>query len=163
MEEFSSSLLNGRLVFGKYPTTEELAIIEGSGYTHIVNLCPDEEITWDPYVSVLPVINYPFYDGVKQYPAFGWETFPEIIDTIVALVKTKGNKVYVHCKGGHGRGALFCAIVYGKIKNIGGDAAIAAVHSAHQKRTVMKERWRKLGAPQRNKQKTIIRTALDST
>lgn len=49
MEEFSSSLLDGALVFGKYPTNQEVSLLKENGYYVIVDLCPTKQITWTPY------------------------------------------------------------------------------------------------------------------
>lgn len=159
MRSFSASLLKGRLVFSKYPAEEELAIIVSRGFTHIVNLCTPEEVTWTPYQAPagIWVLNYPFEDGKKQAPVGGWDGFDRFIDTLVHLLEERKNKLLVHCRGGHGRGPTIAAIVYALVTKVSPDEAIAAVYAAHQKRTEMADKWRALGAPQREKQKDIIR------
>jgi len=159
MDNFSASLLDGAIVFGKYPTQEEADLIVRSGFTHIVDLTCPEEITWTPYVVPITYRKYPFEDGRSQKPRDGWDTFQPLVDELVALLRD-GNKLYIHCLGGHNRSAGLAAILYGLIERKTSEEAIAAVYQAHQARNEMKAKWRKLGAPQRAKQKQIIKKYL---
>ena len=164
LEDFAGHLLDGRLWFGKYPTPEELETIKKNKFTHIVNLCTSEEITWTPYLppSSLHYIAYPFEDGQKQRPQTEngdisqWTSFPPFIKSLVKILGMKQNKVYIHCKGGHGRSPTVCAIIYGLIKKVDALKAMKIIRAAHQERKVMDPKWRKLGAPQRAKQKKIV-------
>ena len=162
MERFSAPLLGGRLVFSKYPTPEELDVILSNGFTHIVDLCTPDEMTWEPYVcpGSVTVIKYPFVDGKVQAPLQGWDSFLPFIRDLIEILSTESNKLLIHCKGGHGRSATIVGIIYGLVTKTDAETTIIAVHAAHQSRTEMLPKWRKLGAPQRNKQKDIIRKYL---
>ena len=175
MEDFSASLLDGRLIFGKYPKQSEVGLLFAGGISHIVNLCTKEEIEgWSsddrysiPIESKICYLEYPFEDGRKQVPVEGWDSFPIFIATLIDILSAdRENILYLHCKGGHGRSATISAIVYGKIMKISSKEAIDAVYQAHQKRKVMSDdpeksaKWRKLGAPQREKQKEIVKKYL---
>ena len=170
LEEFASSLLDERIWFGKYPTPEEARTISRSGFTHIVNLCTPDENTWEPYkISDHVIINYPFCDGTIQRPLEEteespnkWKTFYSFINGLVAILEQPlRTKIYIHCLGGHGRSPTIAAIVYGRILDMDSATAIKEVKEAHQKRKVMKDKWRKLGAPHRAKQKRLIKWFLD--
>jgi alkylated DNA repair dioxygenase AlkB len=162
MERFSASLLDGRLVFSKYPTEDELTLVVSAGYNYIVNLCTSEEVTWTPYLAPVGVwvLNYHFEDGKKQTPQSGWGSFDSFIQSLVIILKTRKNKLFIHCRGGHARSALIAAIIYALVTKTSADEAIEAVHTAHQARTEMDDKWRRLGAPQREKQRQIIRNYL---
>lgn len=163
MNAFSASLLKGRLVFGKYPTPEEAQIVEDNQYTHVVNLTCPEEITWNPIIwsQEIKYITYPFRDGQAQIPVAGWDSFEPFLRKIIRILENRNNKIYILCFGGHGRSATISAILYGKIKNVDSEEAINRIYRAHQRRTEMKPKWRKLGSPQREKQKDIIRKYLN--
>lgn len=162
MNAFSSSLLEGRLWFGKYPTPEEVQCLEQSGMTHMVNLCTPDNVTWTPYTTSLPVMTYPFYDGKLQYPLgesrdmTTWTTFDPFLTQLVTLLANPNTRLYVHCKGGHGRSAMVAALLVARHLDMDADTALSLVHAAHQERTEMKPRWRRLGAPQRARQKAIV-------
>lgn len=68
------------------------------------------------------------------------------------------DKVYIHCRGGHGRAGLAAAIfIILKSKgNISSQNALNIVYISHQKRPNMLKKWRKLGSPQTNKQKKFV-------
>ena len=157
MNKFSGSLLDGQLVFGKYPTVEEANVVVASGYTHVINLCLSSEITWTPIVwpSQVIVEHYPFLDGRSQRPEAHWLTFPPFLGKLLTWLQ-QGHRLYIHCLGGHGRSATIAAILYGHIMKCTSQEAIKAVYTAHQQRTEMKPQWRKLGAPQREKQKQLV-------
>lgn len=158
MENFSAILLNGHLSFGKYPTQNEADIISQNDYTHIINLCTDDEITWSPpsFNKNIKIIHYPFEDGNKQYPSNGWPSFEPFIKKIIKLLNNNNNKLYIHCKGGHGRSATITAILYARLTGCSSVIALDTVHKAHQNRLFIKHKWRLLGAPQRLKQKLIV-------
>lgn len=159
MEDFSASLLKGRLVFGKYPTQGEVNAIIEENFTHVVNLCATSEIIWEAPLWDPSIIfcSYPFKDGASQTPEQGWNSFESFLNKIISWLKDRSNKVYIHCLGGHGRSATIAAIIYGRIRNKTSDESLEAVYNAHQKRIIMKDKWRKLGAPQRAKQKAIVK------
>lgn len=74
------------------------------------------------------------------------------------ILEHKG-KVYIHCRGGHGRSAMIAAIVIAIVNNdISANDALLVVFGAHQSRKVMKPKWRFLGAPQTRSQKEFVRS-----
>lgn len=166
MKDFAFSLIGGRLWVGKYPTDGEISIIEGQGFTHIVNLCTKDEVTWEPYrvKSLITSIAYPFHDGSKQTPESEassnyklWTTFTDFLLELKEILSNRTNKVYIHCKGGHGRSPMIAAILYGILENKCPEEALEYIKASHQTRITMDPKWRRLGAPQRNRQKEIVR------
>ena len=159
MNDFSASLLKGKLVFGKYPTQDEVNTIIKEKFTHVINLCISDEITWELplYNSSIIFYDYPFKDGTSQTPEQGWNSFENFINRVISFLDDDKNKIYIHCLGGHGRSATIAAIIYGRILNKTSDECLEAVYDAHQLRITMKDKWRKLGAPQRAKQKAIVK------
>lgn len=153
MEIFSSFLLEGQLVFGKYPTDEETTLIESCGYSLFVDLCPLEEITWTPYVLKTSLRHHlPIPD---RKPQGNPKDYTETIDIILGALQNN-EKVYIHCRGGHGRSGTLAAIIYGRVTNSSGFEALEAVKRAHQNRLEMSDKMRKLGAPQTRVQKTFV-------
>ncbi len=73
----------------------------------------------------------------------------------------EGITVYIHCRGGHGRSATLAGLTYGLYHAKKSSLVLKMVWEAHQARTEMKARWRKLGAPQRMLQKKQIIKILD--
>jgi len=69
---------------------------------------------------------------------------------------TNNEKIYIHCRGGHGRAGLVVACILSSICKISAIEAIKQTNEFHNNRKIMKIRWRKLGSPQTKKQKDFI-------
>lgn len=164
MNTFSSSLLNKRLRFGKYPTDEEVAKLVRHKYLIFIDLCPEEEITWDPYnTDNIIRIHYPIKDRTANRAANigSAKDFDILIQRIKEYIEND-QRVYIHCRGGHGRSALLSAILYGIITESDGQTSLDKIYEAHQRRTEMKDKMRKLGAPQTAAQKRKVINYLDN-
>ncbi len=161
MDKFSSILLEGRVRFGKYPTDEEVALLKSHGYLIVLDLCPQAEITWTPYsreglyYNHLPIPDRTPNVGDLQI----FLTFILKLAEVIIL----GYKVYIHCRGGHGRSAVVGAVLYSQLVKCSGTDALKVVWQAHQNRTEMKPKYRKMGAPQTDAQKRFVRSVIDRT
>lgn len=154
MERFTASLLDGLIRFGKYPTSTEAALLKENGYTIFLDLCPLEEITWEPYSR--DDIYYNSYPIPDRTPHIGHlRVFRSWMNQFETLLRY-GYKVYIHCRGGHGRSGLVAAILYGRLTRSGGEEALRVVHEAHQQRTEIKPKFRNMGAPQTLAQKRFV-------
>ena len=67
-----------------------------------------------------------------------------------------GEKIYIHCKGGHGRSGVVVACLLCNIFKINPTKSIQLTNEYHNQRTDMKEKWRKIGSPQTAQQKTFV-------
>lgn len=158
MNKFSAELLGGNIRFGKYPTDEEVQLLKNNGYIVFLDLCTNDEITWTPYndqglyYNSLPIID--------RTPNVGDLTiFRTYISQLTESVR-QGYKLYIHCRGGHGRSAMVAAIIYGKLTNSAPQTYLLTVKEAHQLRTEMKPKYRKMGAPQTAAQKKFVLSEL---
>ena len=154
MEEFSASLYNNMIVFGKYPSQEELDTVGADfvGALIVVDLTADGEITSGMYDS--PRVRFPIKDRRAVEP----HRYPELRDLVVFLSQKvlSGRRIYIHCRGGHGRSGMIAALVYKRVTKCTGEEALKMVYDAHQQRTVMKPKFRKLGCPQTAAQKRLV-------
>lgn len=152
MDQFSASLHNGLLVFGKYPTDAEVNLLKESGYSIFVDLCPSEEITWTPYDrDNITYIDHPIYDrGAPRKDAL------PLILSLGAKIR-QGERVYIHCRGGHGRSATLAAAILIHLTSCTGEEALSRVKEAHAARKEMKPRFRRIGAPQTRIQKEYVK------
>lgn len=158
MNNFSAGLLDGAVRFGKYPTDDEVLLLRHNGYNIFLDLCPSNFTTWIPYnkdglyYNSLPIID--------RTPNVGDLTiFRTYMTQLIAAVQ-QGHKLYIHCRGGHGRSAMVAAIIYGKLTNNASQTCLLTVKEAHKLRTEMKPKYRKMGAPQTAVQKKFVVTEL---
>jgi hypothetical protein len=168
IEDFSASLLDGNLRFGKYPTQEEVILLVTNGYALFVDVtCEAEMLT--PYIlpNTIKLLKLPIQD--RSIP----NNTAQVTELVKSITRTLDihEKVYIHCKGGHGRSALIACCVLGELrcrdttqrsstntitsKDLS-KQVLETCKLAHQNRRVMKPRWRKLGSPQTTTQCNFV-------
>ena len=157
LDAFSASLLDQQLRFGKYPTNEEVIELIKHDYAIFVDLCPCEEITWQSYpTDNINRIHYPIKDRTANIKCdLNDNTIGVLIKTITDHLNNN-KRVYIHCLGGHGRSGVISAIIFGLMTKCSPEMALAEIHTAHQKRTEIKPKLRRLGSPQTAAQKRAV-------
>lgn len=69
------------------------------------------------------------------------------------------SRLYVHCRGGHGRAGMVVACLL-RLHGLTSEEALREVYSAHQERTHMEARFRTMGSPQTKVQKHFVHSFL---
>lgn len=133
---------NGR--FGAYPTDTELEILRQMEFDFIVRLTLDLEKNVEPYATDIPQIHIPIKDNnVPQ----DWEYFSFQIVQLVELLRT-GKRMFIHCKGGHGRSCLVVACILHYVTDtMNARDAIEETIRIHNQRTNMSIRWKGIKSP----------------
>jgi ribA/ribD-fused uncharacterized protein len=149
-----SYFIEGLALFGSSPTQEFVDYLEDElGIRYFVDLTYDNERNIDAYTTTYTKIRYPIKD--QKIPTNQLE-FCKLIYRLCDIVKS-GGKMYLHCKGGHGRSGVVVAAVLGVYHDVGAEEALAMTYKFHQNRKVMRDRWRMIGSPQTYAQKEFIR------
>ena len=163
MENFSSEFLLNQGWFGKYPDPNELKIIEENNFTDIIDLTtPSDNLPsyqFNGYYWHYPIDDHRTPPDLKKF-----ETF---IDQILEILShDPKRKIYVHCKGGHGRSGVFVASTLKRIYKINHPEAtndeatqyaLNLTYNLHQQRKIMKSQWRRVGAPQTQAQRDFVK------
>jgi hypothetical protein len=121
---------------------------------HFIDLTEENELA--QYKCQKPITCFPIKD--RKAPTF--EKLCEIVEYIEGLEGV----VYIYCKGGHGRSGTIAACVYGSENNLKGEQTLEHVNAEWKKQRDMEKlrpRIRKLGSPQTNVQKRMVRRFLD--
>lgn len=154
--EWSSILLPGRLYFGAYPTDDLLHQIDVDRFSHVVDLTVPGEIDV-PYHTRRPfqVLRFAIQD--RSVPEDGLE-YCAFVSHIADLLKTDpAAKVFVHCRGGHGRSSMFCVSLWMRLYPLASlHEAIFAVNVAHITRTHLRPKWRNRRIPFNHLQHTFL-------
>jgi len=155
--EFSSFAcqFNEKGYFGGYPTATQIKLLKTMGVKLFVDLTKEGEIPipYKVYSDCL-YINYPIQD--RQIPD-NLKLFTKLVYRVLTFMKNSDSKVYIHCKGGHGRsGVLVACLLYLLHTNISTEQAIEMTTKYHDNRTDMREKWRKIGSPQTRQQKNFV-------
>ena len=160
-DTFSASVCNGRLRFGAYPSDNDITNLMAEGYKSFVDLTDEHDAAiLTGYNCVYP---YKCPDGCEILRVPITDRTPgsqNDVNRILSwiLEKIEYNHVYVHCRGGHGRSAVIAAIIIRILDKVSAMDALRLVKEAHQRRTMMKPQWRKLGAPQTKSQKDFVKS-----
>lgn len=153
--ETSSFFIEGKAMFGSYPTQESVDILEEEGVRCFVNLTHDDETKIAPYTTKYKYISFPIADYGIPTDRFLFSKFIyQLCETIRSL--PTGELVYIHCKGGHGRAGIVVSCVISEIFSVDTLTALRYTSECHSKRSVMRDKWRRIGSPQTTNQKQFV-------
>jgi ribA/ribD-fused uncharacterized protein len=158
--DYCSYFIKDKALFGSYPTQEQVTRLESLGVRYFVNLTCNGERGIKPYLTKYTKYHYPIQD--RKVPR-DWYTFAKFILRIVRIIKNMEDreKIYINCRGGHGRAGLVVAIILKQIYNISPSSALMLTNKFHSERKVMREKWRRIGSPQTKYQKTFVHKFFD--
>jgi len=142
--ESFATLFWGQSYFGAYPTEEHLRLLESEGFDYIIKLNLDNEKNVESYSTTVHLIEYPIKDNnIPQE----WEEFSSFICYLGHLVQ-QNKKIYIHCKGGHGRSCLIVTcVLYHLNDNINAREAIERTVLLHNQRSDLSTRWKTIKSP----------------
>ena len=153
-KNYSSYFFLEKCMFGGFPTQSQIDELTSMGVTMFVDLTIPGEVDMYTIPTDCMYVNYPIVD--RQIPS-NISLFTALILRTYDFVQNENTKVYIHCKGGHGRsGILVACLLYLLNPGITTHEAIKLTTEAHSRRLVMREKWRKLGSPQTYFQKKFV-------
>lgn len=154
--EKCSYFIQEKALFGSFPSREIVESLEEIGIRHFINLTSKNESKIVPYSTKYNYINYPIAD--RKIP-HNWKTFAQLILRICNIINNlqDNEKIYIHCKGGHGRSGILVACILCYLHKLKPDEALELTNKFHSNRKCMKDKWRKLGSPQDKRQKDFVR------
>ena len=77
-----------------------------------------------------------------------------VLKSIELLNQNK--KIYIHCKGGHGRSGILVACSLKSYLNVSPEKAITLTTKYHNERDGVRDKWKRLGCPQTFSQKKFV-------
>ena len=146
--------IKNKACFGGFPTQQEVLNLESEGFVFFVNLTNNYERKITPYFTSKEYLQYPIKD--RKIPKNN-KSFAKLILTIEQKIKHfKGTeKLYLHCKGGHGRSGVAVAVLLCHMFNLSPKQSIEYTTKYHNTRE-MKEKWKRIGSPQTYEQKNFV-------
>lgn len=143
IDEFAINFIyNG--FFGAFPLEQHITALKENGFEIIIKLNLSTEKNIQDYDTDIPVLSFPIKDN--NVPV-DWEYFSGFICYISQIIMS-GQKVYIHCKGGHGRSCLVVAcILYHLTESMNSRDAIQKTISIHNQRLDLSNRWKNIKSP----------------
>ena len=151
----SSYFIKDKCLFGSFPSKEDIVILENHGVKHFVNLTRDDEKLIKPYETKYNKHNYPINDN--NAPT-NWLNFTKFLYKIINIIKNleKDEKLYLHCKGGHGRSSIVVICILILYHNITLEIAVQMLNLFYQRRKNLKDKYREIILPQVPKQRKFL-------
>ena len=150
-----SYFIKDKALFGSYPSDTSVKELEDHGVRFFVNLTYDDEDKIKTYHTDYQIITHSIKDRSVPHDLLSFTTFIIHLSDIIKQLKIN-EKVYIHCKGGHGRSGLVVACLICYIFKLSPYEALNYTSKCHNNRSVMREKWRKIGAPQTHLQKKFV-------
>lgn len=154
--ERCSFFIPDKALFGSFPTQTEVCFLESIGVRYFVDLTLENEPKTVPYITRFKYLKHPITD--RQIPK-NWNDFSVFIvglSHIISSLKEK-DKIYIHCRGGHGRSGIVVASVLCYLNDMSPEDALMYTSECYSKRPNIKEKYLKHGSPQHNFQKNFVR------
>lgn len=150
-----SYFIKNKAMFGSYPTQEAVYELELEGVRHFIDLTHSNENKIKPYRTMYKYINYPILDRDVPNDIESYSVFIINVCTIIKKLREK-ELVYVHCRGGHGRSGIIVASILCFIFNMSPYDSLLYTTKCHSNRSVMRDKWRRIGSPQTYYQKKFV-------
>jgi ribA/ribD-fused uncharacterized protein len=139
--------------FGNFPSQTDINYMESIGIHYFINLtCDNENLTPYSVSNKSFKVDLPILDRKIPYDVFN---FTLLILKSVYLLKNN-RKIFIHCKGGHGRSGILVACILKLYLNISPEKAIELTTKYHNEREGVREKWKKIGSPQTFSQKKFV-------
>jgi len=150
-----SYFIKDKGIFGSFPSQESVTELEHEGVRYFIDLTDKTENNITPYKTNYNYINFTIKDN--SVPS-DWISFSKFIINTSKIIKElkKNEKVYIHCRGGHGRSGIVVACLLCYIFNMTSNEALEYTTKCHGNRTIMRDKWRKIGSPQTFQQKKFV-------
>ena len=152
----SSYFIPNKALFGSYPSQSAVAELENEGVSLFVNLTEESEGLEQYRLSNdSEMLSFPIPDRKTPTNTLDFSLF--CMKIVLRLSNFKNNqKLYVHCKGGHGRAGILVACILCYHYNIEPIRALELTTRYHYERKEMRAKWRSIGSPQTQKQKQFV-------
>lgn len=154
--ECASYFIDNRAMFGGYPSQDQVTLMELLGFRYFINLTSPTENKIKPYKTTptSKYISFPIVDG--HHPPSD-NKLHGLVYKLCEILSDTDDKIYVHCKGGHGRSGVIVALVTSVFFNVSADVALKHTNRCHNNRKEMRDIWRHMGSPQTVEQKNFVR------
>ncbi len=137
----ASFFIEKKALFGGYPNHNQLLELKEEGVVWFVDLTHRNERNIKVYSHLVHnYLNYPIKDGHIPEDKKKFTIFLFILQMIIEGLKS-GEKLYLHCRGGHGRSGLVIACLLGLLLNIPPAKSLNLVNEYHALRSNLSSKW----------------------
>ena len=157
--EHTSFFIKDKCLFGNYPDANMIRELR-SNQVHIYIDMTHPQDHLSSYINLLNdndhYYSYPILDRECPSDLYQFCLFLYKIYDVYKEEVTEKNKMYIHCKGGHGRAGIMVACLLCLIYKYPPEQAIEYTTKYHSERKCLKQKWKDIGSPQTRAQKSCI-------
>lgn len=153
--DYSCFFIKDKAMFGSFPIQSSVNELEENGVRFFVNLTHDSEKKIVPYTTNYTYINYPISDHNIPEDLYTFSKFIIQLSRIIRELKPM-EKLYIHCRGGRTRSATIASILLCYMFSLSPYESLQYTTKCYINRTILKDKWRKLGSPQTYVQKKFV-------
>lgn len=157
--ETSSYFIMNKALFGGYPDNNKFKELKECGvkyYIDLVTISERKKLTQVYDTMGIEYLNYEIKDRFIPEDIYDYIKFIHKISNIINNLE-EGEKMYIHCKGGHGRSGVVVSCILCYLFKFSSEKSLELTNKYHNSREVMKEKWRRIGSPQTDRQKDFVR------
>lgn len=160
--------IEDKCLFGSYPSSEkDITDLIDLGVILFINLVSKEEkSTLKDYKNIInkykgekniEYINFPIPDNKYPNNAYDFYKLIHYISNRIKYINIRNNeKVYIHCKGGHGRSGMTACFILCLLYNITPEISIKYITDCHKNRVNLKKKWINSKCPNSKRQRFFI-------
>jgi len=162
--DFASCIFKDHLYFGSFPSPIMWKELSEFGISLFIDLTSSVEKRihklYDYYRLEnkkrysFHYLNYPIPDNECPSDIYHFKSFLRHIIQIGFI--SAHPKIYIHCRGGHGRSGLLVAGLLCYLTNIEPQQAIQKITEAHRERKLLRHHWKSVECPKNKNQRQFI-------
>lgn len=153
--EIASYFKKPRWLFGCYPTQEQILKLEENGVRCFVNLTEPNEKRIKPY-SVSENSSYVSYSIKDHHTPSEWGLFGRFLLSLENMASKQTGKIFIHCRGGHGRAGMVVACLLCKLNGLSPQQALEETNKCHKMRPSLKQKWKVVASPHLYRQRSFV-------
>lgn len=158
--DFCSRLFtNDKIYFGGYPSAQNLLKLKDIGVKYIIDCTtPKEKEKLKVYNAKeydMTYLHYPIPDNYIPTDIHSFQQFIAGISSIITNLK-RGESVYIHCRGGHGRSGMVSACILCHLYRLKPCESIRELTKSHIDRKLLSPRWKTRLCPPHEIQRMFI-------
>lgn len=152
----ASFFIEKKALFGGYPNVYEIEYLRALGVKWFVDLTHTDEKNISDYSYLVDNwINYPIKDGHVPENKKTFSVFLLMLQTILEGLKP-GEKMYLHCRGGHGRSSLVAACILSLVTQISTKDSLEKIRKCHDLRPELSKKWLGCKSPMNAAQRKYV-------
>lgn len=158
----ASFFIEKKALFGGFPNHNQIEELVDEGVVWFVDLTHRTEKNIKVYSHLVTNwINFPIKDGQVPENNKNFFIFLLVIQMVLESLKP-GEKIYLHCRGGHGRSSLVASCILGMVLKIPPFESMSVVRRYHSRRPNLRSKWLSRW-PLNRKQRKFIEAFFGST